>query len=77
MIKLTLYLLSKLSDPRCLEECQKKLLSFFSGLHYDRSLSSRLSTGYIMMHDVNIEEETKCETSVLALLLFSSLSMNI
>jgi len=30
-----------------------------------------------MMHDVNIEEETKCETLVLALLLFSRSSMNL
>ena len=38
---------------------------------------SRSNAGYIMMDDVNIEEETKWETSVLALLLFFSLSMNI
>ena len=30
-----------------------------------------------MMHDVNIEEETKCKTSILALLLFSSVPMDI
>jgi len=30
-----------------------------------------------MMHDINIEEETKGKTLILALLLFSSLSMNI
>jgi len=30
-----------------------------------------------MMHDVNIEEETKYKTSVLALSLFPSTSMNI
>jgi len=29
------------------------------------------------MHDVNIEEETKCKTSVLAFLLFSSVPMDI
>ena len=33
--------------------------------------------GYIIMHDVNIEEKTKYETLVLALLLFSSLSIKI
>jgi len=30
-----------------------------------------------MMHDVNIEEETKYKTSVLALLLFSCVFMDI
>jgi len=34
-------------------------------------MSSWSNTGYIMMYDVNIEEETKCENSVLALSLFS------
>jgi len=35
------------------------------------------NAGYIMMHDVNIKEETKCETLVLALLLFTSSPMNL
>jgi len=34
-------------------------------------------TLYIMMYDVNIKEEKKCETSVLTLLLFSSLPIKI
>jgi len=77
MIRLTLHLWSKLPDSRCSEERQRKASSFFNGSQHSQSVSSRSNAGYIMMHDVNIEEETKCETSVLALLLFSSLSMNI
>jgi len=76
MIRLTLHLWLKLSDPRCLKKCQRKV-SFFNGSHYSRSLSSRLNTGYILMHDVNIEEKTKCETLFYSCYSSSSLSMNI
>jgi len=76
MIRLTLHLWLKLWDPRCLEERQRKS-SFFNGSHYSRSLSSRPNIVYIIMHDVNIKEKTRCETLVLTLLLFSSLFMNI
>jgi len=54
----------------------KKSFFLFSTDH-SRSVLTRSIAGYIMMHDVNIEEETKCKTSVLALLLFSSLYINI
>ena len=37
----------------------------------------RADISYIIMHDVNIEEKTKCEILILALLLFSSLSIKI
>jgi len=43
----------------------------------NQSTSSRSSAGYIMMHDINIEEETKCKTLDLALLLLSSVPMDV
>ena len=58
-------------------EGHQRKASFFNRSYHGRSVSSRSNTGYVMMHDVNIEEETMYETSILALLLFSSLSMNI
>jgi len=73
MIRLTLYLWSKLSDPTCLEECQKKLLSSFTGSHHDQSVLNRSNVGYIVMHDVKKKQSAK--TSVLALLLFFSSRM--
>jgi len=51
------------------ERVQRKA-SFFNGSHYGRSLLSRPNTGYITMHDINIEEKTKYETLILSLLLF-------
>ena len=62
--------LIKTFRPRCLEEHQRKA-SFFLQWITSQSISVGLiERSYIMMHDVNIKEETKCETSVLALLLF-------
>jgi len=43
---------------------------FFNESHHGQSMPSRPNIVDIMMSDVNIEE-TKLETSVLALLLFS------
>jgi len=68
MIRLTLHLWSKLWDPRCLEECQRKASSF-NGSHYGQSTLSRPNIIDITVHDVNIEE-TKLETLILALSLF-------
>jgi len=59
-----------------LEERQRKA-SFLNGSHYGQSLLSRPNIGYIIMHDVNIKENINCETLVLALLLFSNLSIKI
>ena len=64
MIRLTLHLWSKLSDPRCSKERQRRASFFIQWIISRRSVSSRSNAGYIMMHDVNIEEETKCETLV-------------
>jgi len=52
-----------------LREHQKKAFSF-NGSHHGRPTPSRPNIGDNVMHDVNIEE-TKLETSVLALSLFS------
>ena len=73
MIKLTLYLWSKLPDLRCLKERQRRASSF-NGSPHGRSMPSRLKIGYIMMHDVNIEERIKAKCQVLTLSLLSSSS---
>jgi len=52
-----------------LEERQRRASSF-DGSHHGQSTSSRSSIVHITIHDVNIEE-TKLETSILALSLFS------
>jgi len=52
-----------------LKEGQRKASSF-NGSHHGRSTPTRPNTVDITMHDVNIEE-TKCETLILALSLFS------
>ena len=69
MIRLTLRFWSKLQDPRCLEEYQRRASSFNES-HYGWSTSGRSIIIDIIIHDVNIEE-IKLETLVLTLSLFS------